>query len=411
MTWWFVLLCCAGIFSSSGTVFNVKDYGAKGDGKTDDTKAIRATTAALAKHGSGELLFPAPGTYLTAPFNLTSHTVMTITKTATVLGLAKPSLWPIIPPLPTYGTSRDNNAPFRYQALVYALNQTHIEITGGGTLDGGGAWWWSNRRNLKPGRGRLIELQGCNHLKVHDFTMQNSPFWNLHPVYSNDIHIYNMHIVAPHDSPNTDGIDPDSSTNILIENCYISTGDDHLAIKSGLNGPGLKYNLPTKNLTFRHNMLGHGHGISIGSETSGGIYDIFVHNNVMNGGGQAHHGLNIKTAPARGNHIANIEYLNNELNGVDGPALVIDMHYDNSPPAPHLPTVHNVTYKGVVGKKNKEAGRFECLQKSACSGLYFENVTLTDVKEKWKCQNVHQPWEVHHVKPDGLTDCLRGSGH
>eukprot|EP01012_Entosiphon_sulcatum_P020697 TRINITY_DN25586_c0_g3_i2.p1 TRINITY_DN25586_c0_g3~~TRINITY_DN25586_c0_g3_i2.p1 ORF type:complete len:259 (-),score=36.69 TRINITY_DN25586_c0_g3_i2:532-1308(-) len=198
-------------------VFNVRDYGAKGDGIALDTDAVRkALRAAEATGSGGTVVFPSSGRYLTGPFNLTSHITLEVQPNATVLGVQDASLYPVLPPLPTYGVSRDLNLPLRYQSLIYARNATNVTITGGGVIDGQGSYWWNlfHNKQLQCGRPRLVEWYGCSNVEMHHITVANPGFWTLHPIYCTDVWIHHVTISNPADSPNTDGVDPDSSISL-----------------------------------------------------------------------------------------------------------------------------------------------------------------------------------------------------
>ena len=308
---------------------DVMAFGAKGDGQTDDSKAIVAAVAAAAAKSPCAIDFPAGKTFLTRPFNLSSGLTLQVDGTirgavgnntgrnesvyffgvpSTRVAHKPPSCppgsqpaagvggrcfgeesWPVIKPLPSYGSDRDIGAPARYQALIMAADARDIVIKGSGTIDGSGPWWWTEHAkkpsSLHVGRPHLIEFYNCSQVEVAGVTLRDSPFWTLHVVYSIDIWIHHLTVRARMYAPNADGIDPDSSKNVLIEHCDISTGDDHIAIKSGLS-PAARdpANFPlyqTRNVTVRYCTMRTGMGISIGSETSGGIADVHVHGNRM----------------------------------------------------------------------------------------------------------------------------------
>ncbi|CAL9065471.1 unnamed protein product [Musa banksii] len=162
--------------------------------------------------------------------------------------------WPIIDPLPSYGRGRDA-AGGRYSNLIMGYNLTDVVITGrnNGTIDGQGETWWKMFRNkeLNYTRGYLIELMYCKQVLISNITLVNSPSWNVHPVYSSHVIVSGITILAPVNSPNTDGIDPDSSSNVRIEDCYIVSGDDCIAIKSGWDEYGIAFNMSSKHIVIR----------------------------------------------------------------------------------------------------------------------------------------------------------------
>lgn len=226
-------------------VFNVRDFGAVGDGVTMDTAAAVAAIAAVASAGSGVVFFPSGGRYLLAPFNLTSHCTLFVDANATLLASTDPDDWPLIPAMPSYGQGKKGGA-VRRASLIHGMHLTDVIVTGAnGTIDGRGAMWWHSR----PGGytpGHLIELMWSQHVEVSNLTLTNSPFWTVHPVYVRGFTARNLTILNPTSgSKNTDGIDPDSTSDVLIEGCYIRTGDDAIAIKSGWDEYGYDFGMPS----------------------------------------------------------------------------------------------------------------------------------------------------------------------
>ena len=214
-----VLLASNAAFGASR--FDVTSYGAVGDGSTDDTVSIAKALADASKAPPSVVLFPAGKSFLTGPLNMSSQMTLRVDGTIvaksgnnTADGIAG---WPQVPPLPSYGNSRDG--PFlQYQAFVFAVNATNIAITGNGTIDGQGDWWWANKRNrsaVRSGRPNLIQFVGCRGVEVTGVQLRDSPFWCLHPVQCTDVHIHHMSIRARMYAPNSDGIDPDSSRALL----------------------------------------------------------------------------------------------------------------------------------------------------------------------------------------------------
>ena len=143
-----------------------------------------------------------------------------------------------IPPLKSYGDSRDGTY-LQYQAFIYANSANDIAITGSGTIDGQGDWWWANQRNrslVVSGRPNLVQLVNCTGVDISHVTAKDSPFWCLHPVLCRDVHVHHVTVRSRMYAPNSDGIDPDSSRNVMIEHNDVSCGDDHVAIKAGVCG-------------------------------------------------------------------------------------------------------------------------------------------------------------------------------
>jgi polygalacturonase len=194
---------------------DVRAYGAVGDGVTKDTAAILRTIAACSN--DSVILLPAPGQYLSAPFNLTSHTTLRIEPGAALLASDDLADWFIVAPLPSYPNGREKNGP-RYVSFIGGVDVVDVAIDGGGLLDGQGEQWYLRHWNdtLDYDRGRLIEPMFCFNFRVTDLYILNPPFWAVHPYACDGVLVENVDIRAPIASPNTDGVDPDSTINVVI---------------------------------------------------------------------------------------------------------------------------------------------------------------------------------------------------
>ncbi|KAJ8466181.1 hypothetical protein OPV22_028733 [Ensete ventricosum] len=217
----------------------VTEFGAVGDGVTLNTKAFQNAIFYLhsfADKGGAQLFVPT-GKWLTGSFSLISHLTISLDKDAVIIGSMDSSDWPVIDPLPSYGRGRELPGG-RHQSLIHGSNLTDVIITGGnGTIYGQGSiWWdWFNNHTLNYTRPHLIELMYSTGVVISNLTFINSPFWAIHPVYCSQVLIQNVTILAPPDSPNTDGIDPDSSrrggyvqrihiSNVVLNNVNIAIG-------------------------------------------------------------------------------------------------------------------------------------------------------------------------------------------
>jgi polygalacturonase len=439
----FLTLCCC--YAAQGThhhgqpqvVLDVETYGAVADNSTLGTSAFRAAfraAAALVQRNGAAVVVRAagPGVYITGCFNITSMLTFEVSLGATVMGVQDDSdeQYTIIPPLPSYGTSRDTGCHLRHQALIMSPSGTHdIKITGGGIIDGAGSYWWhKHQTSTSPdctanriGRPRLVELYNTSRIEVAHIRLQNSGFWTLHPVYSSDIWIHDVTVWAPASSPNTDGIDPDSSQNVLIERCTISCGDDHIAIKSGLDQWGRAVGIASKNITIVGNIHYAGRGISIGSEVSGGVQDVLIKD--VSHIGPSEHGLHIKTAASRGGYVRNVVYQNITMGQIVGDALIsVTTSYglaslapSPSPPSPPptaLTDMRNIAYtairRGGPILAAKSAGTFSCFSTHQCV-----NISLTDVHlepaQGWRCQATNAS-HSHNVTPSGSASCFSVNG-
>lgn len=365
----------------AAAVCNVRNYGAKGDGTTKDTNAIQAAIDACAKKDGGTVTLPA-GNYLSAPIVLKSNITFHLDKGATLLGSTDHADYPQITEFRAPGM----------QALVSATNSSNITIDGEGTINGQGESWWQEARHT-PGSGilgshhprpRLVVFDHCKHIVIEGVTIENSPMWQVVPYYSDDVTIRNVRILAPYPSPNTDAIDPFSSSNVLIENVYSDTGDDNVAIKSGMiNSPGP--DSPSRNITVRNCIFMHGHGMSVGSELAGGAQNIIAEHIQFNG---TDNGIRVKANRDRGNVVKNLVFRDLTMKDLKY-AIVISEYYPRVMPAegvqaapvgrltPHFSdiTIENVTATGI-----KTAGAIVGLPESPVKNVVLRNVKISAQK-------------------------------
>ncbi|KAL6220896.1 hypothetical protein ACLB2K_008649 [Fragaria x ananassa] len=356
--------------------FNLTEFGAVGDGVTLNTEAFERAVLAiskLGKKGGGQLNVP-PGRWLTAPFNLTSHMTLFLAEDAEILGLQDENYWPLMPPLPSYGYGREHPGP-RYGSLIHGQNLKDIVITGhNGTINGQGQTWWKKYRQklLNHTRGPLVQIMWSSDIVITNITLRDSPFWTLHPYDCKNITIRNVTILAPiFEAPNTDGIDPDSCEDMVIEDCYISVGDDGIAIKSGWDQYGIAYGRPSKNILI-HNLVVRSMvrlhfmlvaswvpGIDVmcllqlnleGSEMSGGVSNVTVENLLVWGSRRA---VRIKTAPGRGGYVRQITYRNLTFDNVRV-GIVIKTDYNEHPDDGYdrkaFPVIRDISFTSIHGQ-------------------------------------------------------------
>ncbi|KAI0504471.1 hypothetical protein KFK09_015423 [Dendrobium nobile] len=375
---------------------SITEFGAVGDGVTLNTKAFQNAIFYLnsfSDKGGAQLFVPA-GTWLTGSFSLISHLTLSLDKDAIIIGSMDPYDWPIIEPLPSYGRGREL-AGERHQSLIYGYNLTDVVITGGnGTIDGQGSIWWNwfNYNTLNHTRPHLVELMYSTGLVISNLTFKNSPFWTIHPVYCNYVFIQNITILAPLDSPNTDGIDPDSSTNVCIKDCYISTGDDLIVIKSGWDEYGISFAHPSSNISIK-SIFGEsksGAGIAIGSEMSGGVSEVHAEEiHIFN----SLHGIHIKTSPGRGGYVRNIYISDVILTNVEY-AIRINGRYGEHPDDYYdpyaLPNINNITIKDVYGVNISVAGLLEGIEGDIFGQICLSDISLNVTSEdsSWNCSYV-----------------------
>ncbi len=365
----------------AAAVCNVRDYGAKGNGTAKDTAAIQAAINACEQKGGGTVVLPT-GTYLSAPIVLKSNITFHLDKGATLLGSPDHADYPSITEFRAPGL----------QALVSATNASNVTINGEGTINGNGESWWQMARKIRGSgilgthhpRPRLVVFDHCDHVLIEGVTIENSPMWQVVPYYSNDVTIRNVRILAPHHSPNTDAIDPFSSSNVLIEDVYADVGDDNVAIKSGMiNSPGP--DSPSHNIVVRNCTFMHGHGVSVGSELAGGAHNILVENIEFNG---TDNGIRIKANRDRGHPVYNLIFRNITMKNVKN-ALIVSEYYPrvmppngvSAAPITRLtPHFSNIVLQNVTATDSRNAGAIVGLPESPVKDVVLDNVKISAQK-------------------------------
>ncbi|KAK3028751.1 hypothetical protein RJ639_037972 [Escallonia herrerae] len=391
---------------------SITDFGGVGDGLTLNTKAFHAAINQLSQYGSdgGAQLFVPAGKWLTGSFNLTSHFTLYLQKDAVLLASQDIAGWPVIDPLPSYGHGRDA-AGGRYISLIFGANLTDVVVTGdNGTIDGQGALWWQkfHGKKLKYTRPYLIEIMHSYNIQISNLTFVNSPSWNVHPVYSSNILIQGITILAPITSPNTDGVNPDSCTNTRIEDAYIVSGDDCIAVKSGWDEYGIAYGMPTKQLIVRRLtcISPYSAAIALGSEMSGGIEDVRAEDiTAIN----TESGVRIKTAVGRGGYVKDI-YVKGmtlhtmkwvfKMNGDYGSHA--DSHYDPNA----FPVIQGINYRDIVAENVTIAARLEGIPGHPFSGICISNATMGMARKAkkvaWTCADIEGITSSVVPQPCGL---------
>nr|QDK56824.1 polygalacturonase [Mangifera indica] len=377
---------------------SITDFGGVGDGKTSNTKAFHDAIDQLSRYASdgGAQLYVPAGKWLTGSFNVISHFTLYLHRDAVILGSQDMTEWPVLKPLPSYGRGRDAPAG-RFMSLIFGTNLTDIIITGdNGTIDGQGAFWWQqfHKSKLKYTRPYLIELMFSDNIQISNLALLNSPSWNVHPVYSRDILIQGITIIAPITSPNTDGINPDSCTNTRIEDCYIVSGDDCVAVKSGWDEYGIAFGMPTKQLIIRRLtcISPYSATIALGSEMSGGIQDVRAEDITAI---HTESGIRIKTAIGRGAYVKDIYVRGMKLHTMKWVFWMTgnygshaDNHYDPNA----LPVIQGINYRDVVAENVSMAARLEGISGDPFTGICIANTTIGMAakakKVPWTCTDV-----------------------
>ncbi len=281
--------------------------------------ALQAMLDRAAERGGGAVVL-GPGPWETVPLTLKNRTGLVLEAGCRLLGSRDRDDYPI-----QLWRWEGKTAP-AHAPLIGATGARGISITGKGTIDGRGAAWWEAFRlgELRYPRPRLIAFEGCDDVTLEGFTCLDSPGWTINPVRSRHIGIYGLRIDNPPDSPNTDGIDPDSCSDVVISGCSISAGDDCIAIKSGVETEEAGLCMPTEGVRIYDCVFESGHGgVVLGSEMSGGIRDISVTGCIFKG---TDRGIRFKSRRRRGGRLEDMSFSDLSMHGVLCP-VAVNFHY------------------------------------------------------------------------------------
>jgi len=389
---------CAATVAPTTLDCGITDFGAVGDGVTDDTCAIQAALDRCAQiaqcYGSMTRVRVPPGTYLSHGQSIRSNVTLQFDGAAvdasaaydtdaSVPGEAKLQFSDDLTAYPSR-----NGVPL-IVGLINAASVTNVAITGNGVIDGAGAKWWSLFDNtwspagIDP-RPYLVNIVNSTNLTISDVTFRNSPKFHLFFQNCTNIDVHGITIRAPGDSPNTDGVDPKSCLHVKISNCDISTGDDNVAISSNSR---TGYPRPTSNDTEVSNCkFGAGHGVSIGSPTYGDVGGMNVHDCTFDG---TDNGLRIKSNASSGGVVDGITYTNISLENVKN-VIVLDGYYSDKSNIPALtgdagivppqvanePNFRNIHFKNVTATNSGTAGIIRGRIESPFSNITLENVSI-----------------------------------
>lgn len=378
---------------------NVRKFGAKGDNFTDDTSFIQAAILSCPKNG--RVLIP-KGDYLVRPIFLKSDITIELEEGATLFGNPDRTNYPILPGVIEYTDESDEynlgswegNPLDTFATIITGINVKNVNIIGKGIINGNGDkgdWWKNPKVKNIAWRPRGIFLNNCENIVLQGITVTNTPSWNLHPYFSENIKFLDLNIISPADSPNTDGCDPESCKNVDIIGINFSVGDDCIAIKAGKIYMGRKHKKPSENFNIRNCFMNKGHGaIVLGSEMSGGIKNIKVSQCLFN---ETDRGLRIKTRRGRGKDaiIDGILFENIKMSNVIVP-FAVNMFYYCDPDGKSeyvytrekLPIDERTPYLGNFYFKDIEAinthaacGAFHGLPEQPINEVKIENVKFT----------------------------------
>ncbi|HVX39285.1 MAG TPA: glycoside hydrolase family 28 protein [Gemmatimonadaceae bacterium] len=365
--------------------FYITKYGAVEGGTVDGTNAIRRAIAACAQAGGGRVVVPA-GRFLTGAIHLESNVDLHVARGATLLFIRDPNAY-----LPAVLTRFESTELMNYSPFIYAYGKENVAITGEGTLDGQADethwWFWKGSKesgwkpgmpNYKTARQRLLAMaeQGvpveqrvfgggdylrpnfiqpyrCKNVLIENVSIVNSPMWEINPTLCENVTVRGVKINSH--GPNNDGVDPDSCRDVLIEQCTFNTGDDCIAIKSGRNADGRRVHVPSENIIVRNCDMKDGHGgVTVGSEISGGCWNVFAHDCHMDSP-ILYSALRLKNNAMRGGDLHDIYMRDVTVGQVSQAILSIDFYYEEGDKGPFKPIARNIQMERVKSAKSPYA--------------------------------------------------------
>ena len=397
--------------------FSVTDHGAVADGTTDCTAAFAGAIARCASSGGGRVVVPA-GRYLTGAIHLRNNVNLHVSDGATILFSTDARKY-----LPPVLTRFEGVEVMNYSPLIYAIDCENVAVSGTGTLDGqaDNAHWWPWKGNpdfgWKPGEPRqneareklfgmaergvppserqfgeggylrpsFIQTYRCRNVLIENVKIVNSPMWEIHPVLSVNVTVRGVRI-STH-GPNNDGCDPESCRDVLIDRCHFDTGDDCIAIKSGRNADGRRIAVPSENIIVRNCEMRDGHGgVTIGSEISGGVRNVFAEACTMDSP-NLDRALRFKNNAARGGLLEHVYMRDVTVGQVADAVLQIDYLYEEGPNGAFTPVVRDVEMRNVTSRKSKYALYLRGIERGVIADVRiidcrFDNVARPNVVER-----------------------------
>lgn len=388
--------------------FSVMDFGAMEGGKEKCTKAFADAIDKASESGGGVVIVP-KGKYLVGPIVLKDNVCLKFEEGTEIMFSTETDDY-----LPAVLSRHQGIDCYKHSAFIYANNATNIGIIGKATLHGQGKTWWDYRNAIPKEEDpfhTLMEMAEkdvplservfddihktllapcfvmpiyCKNVLIEDISVKYGAYWTVNPVYCENVTIRNVSVETNGEygkTSNGDGINISSCKNVLIENCWLNTGDDCITLKSGRGIDGYKKGIPTMNVEIRNckSFKGHG-GVVIGSETSGGIRNIYVHDCEFNG---TDRGLRIKTARGRADAIENVWFENIKMESIIKEAIIIHMpRYTDRYPAHPLtrmtPRIRNIHYKNI----QCEAAGEHAIRIQGLPEMPIESITMEGIQVK-----------------------------
>lgn len=384
---------------------NILKTGAKGDGKKDCKPAFDKAMRIASAKGGAHIIVP-PGTYLVnGPIKFTNNTCLDLQKGAVLKFSSEPRHY-----LPIVETSWEGTLLRNYTPMIYGYGLNNISIVGDGTIDGNAAQTFAtwrakqklaqalsremnhkeipvSERNFGEGyflRPQMIQFFNCSDITVSGVFITNSPFWCIHLLKSENIICRGIRYDAK--LVNNDGIDPESSRNILIEDILFNNGDDNIAIKSGRDNDGWRLSSPSENIIIRNCRFKGLHAVVIGSEMSGGVRNVFIEDCTF--AGYCKRGIYVKTNPDRGGFVRDIYVNNCEFDEVEDLFYITSMYAGEGNGSKNYSSIENIYVENLRCRRAKAAGLvLQGTQARPIQNVTFRNIQIGNVPNALSIEN------------------------
>lgn len=385
--------------------FDVTDFGAVGDGETDARPAITEAIDAANAAGGGRVVLPEGTWFSEGPVHLKSDVNLHVSDDATLRFSQDSTDY-----LPQVLTRWEGTELYNYSPMIYAFRATNVAITGGGLIDGdseNGFSTWKNKQGAAQtalremgttgvpveervfGEGdylrpSMIQFFESNNVLLEDYTVIDSPFWVNHFVYTHNATMRNVTVDSR--LPNSDGVDVDSSSNVLIEGNTFITGDDSVVVKSGRDQDGWRVGRPSEAIVIRGNdMRGH-NGLTVGSEMSGGVRDIYMEDNVL---GKVRAAIYFKSNTDRGGFIENVWVRDIDVQEAET-VVEFDSNYKGEGSGKYPSLYKNFFIEKVVAQSAGTGIYAHGIESQPIRNVLVRNVTIGHVETPLDLENVEE---------------------
>lgn len=401
--------------------FPIDRYGADREAVADSSAAIAKAIAECHAAGGGRVVVP-PGDWVTGPIHLKSNVNLHVAEGATLRFKTDPKAY-----LPVVFTRWEGIELMNYSPFIYAFECENIAITGRGVLDGQCSrehWWtwkgpWKQNQhgwvegmpNQRPARAKLFQMaedrtpvaervfgEGgylrppfiqpyrCKNVLIEGVSLRRSPFWQVHPVLCRNVTIRGLNINSH--GPNNDGIDPESCRDLLIEDCFFSTGDDCIAVNSGRNEDGRRLATPSENIVIRNCRMADGHGgLTVGSQVSGHARNIFAEKCRLDSP-DLDHAIRFKNNALRGGVVENCYFRDLTVGQVRKAVVTVDFNYEEGAKGRFTPVLRNVVVERVTSGKSTRVADLQGFPNAPIYGLTLKDCRFDGVTEPSIVKNV-----------------------